>query len=78
VYRHISGGGALLAESVVYRSRVRIEVVKGPLRRAHLPAEEEPVLFGVHSEIAEHYGVDMTVQEAHATTLDYVVAAAAG
>jgi hypothetical protein len=67
-----------LAEPVVYRSRVRIEPVKGPLRRAYVPAEEEPVLFGVHSEIAEHYGVDMTVHEAHATTLDYVVAAAAG
>ncbi len=67
-----------MAEPVVYRSRVRIEVVKGPLRRAYLPAEEEPVLFGVHSEIAEHYGVDMTVHEPRATTLDYVVAAAAG
>jgi hypothetical protein len=67
-----------LAEPVVYRSRVRIEPVKGPLRRAYLPAEEEPVLFGVHSEIAEHYGVDITVHEPRATTLDYVVAAAAG
>jgi hypothetical protein len=67
-----------LSEPVVYRSRVRVEPVKGPLRRAYLPAEEEPVLFGVHSEIAEHYGVDMTVNEPHATTLDYLVAAAAG
>ena len=66
--RHTSGGGALLTEPVVYRSRVRIEVVKGPLRRAYLPAEEEPALFGVHSEIAQHYGVDMTVQEPHAAT----------
>ncbi len=67
-----------MAEPVVYRSQVRIEPVKGPLRRAYLPAEEEPVLFGVHSEIAEHYGVDMNVHEPHATTLDYLVAAAAG
>ena len=36
-----------MPEPVVYRSRVRVEPVKGPLRRAHLPAEEEPVLFGV-------------------------------
>ncbi len=67
-----------MPEPVVYRSRVRIDPVKGPLRRAYLPAEEEPVLFGVHSEIAQHYGVDITVHDPHATTLDYLVAAAAG
>ena len=67
-----------MADPVVYRSRVRVEPVKGPLRRAYLPAEEEPVLFGVHSEVAEHYGVDMKVHEPHATTLDYLVASAAG
>ncbi len=67
-----------MAEPVVYSSRVRVEPVKGPLRRAYLPAEQEPVLFGVHSEIAEHYGVDMKAHEPHATTLDYLVAAAAG
>ena len=37
---------ALMSESVVYRSRVRIERVKGPLRRAYLPVEPQPVLFG--------------------------------
>jgi hypothetical protein len=30
----------------------------------------------VHSEVAEHYGVDLKVHEPHATTLDYLVAAA--
>jgi uncharacterized OsmC-like protein len=35
-------------------------------------------MFGVHSEVAEHYGVDPDVHEPQATTLDYVVAAAAG
>ena len=63
---------------IVYTSRVKIERVKGPLRRAYLPKEESPVLFGVHSEIAEHYGVDPQVHDPHATTLDYVVASAAG
>ncbi|MFQ5613802.1 MAG: hypothetical protein ACE5H9_16885 [Anaerolineae bacterium] len=67
-----------MTEQVVYTSQVRIERVKGPLRRAYLPQEEAPALFGVHSEIAEHYGVDPDVHEPHATTLDYVVAAAAG
>ena len=63
---------------VVYTSNVKIERVKGPLRRAYLPQVESPVMFGVHSEIAEHYGVDPQVHDPHATTLDYVVASAAG
>ena len=67
-----------MGSEVVYVSDVRIERVKGPLRRAYLPAKEDPVLFGVHSEIAEHYGVNTEVHEPQATTLDYLVAAAAG
>ncbi len=65
-------------KDIVYVSRVRIERDRGPLRRAWLPAEEKPVVFGVHSEIAAHYKVDPAKIEPHATTLDYVVAAAAG
>ncbi|HSR29027.1 MAG TPA: hypothetical protein VLY63_00580 [Anaerolineae bacterium] len=67
-----------MSDPVVYRSRVRIERVKGPLRRAYLPAAEDPVLFGLHSEIAEHYGVDPALHEPHTTTIDYLVAATAG
>jgi hypothetical protein len=67
-----------MADPVVYRSRVRIERIKGPLRRAYLPVEVEPVYFGVHSEIASHYGTDLQIHEPHAATLDYLVAAAAG
>ena len=63
---------------VVYTSSVNIERVKGPLRRAYLPQTESPVMFGVHSEIAEYYGVDPQVHDPQATTLDYVVASAAG
>jgi hypothetical protein len=63
---------------VVYRSAVRIERVKGPVRRAYLPAEASPVIFGVHDEIAEHYKVPPGTLEPHATTLDYIVAATAG
>lgn len=61
-----------------YFSRVRIERVRGPLRRAYLPMLEEPVLFGVHSEIASFYGTDTDIHRPQAATLDYVVAAAAG
>jgi phage shock protein PspC (stress-responsive transcriptional regulator) len=67
-----------MANDVVYTSKVRIERVKGPLRRAYLPIEEDPVLFGVHSGIAEYYNVDPAIHEPHTATLDYVVAAAAG
>ena len=67
-----------MSDSVLYQSNIRIERVRGPLRRAYLPAESKPVSFGVHSEIAEHYGTDMEAHEPHATTIDYLVAAAAG
>ena len=63
---------------VVYRSEVRVERIKGPERKAWLPAEKEPVMFGVHGAIAEHYKVPAGMFEEHATTLDYIVAAAAG
>jgi uncharacterized OsmC-like protein len=63
---------------VVYTSRVRVERVRGPLRRAWLPAREEPVEFGVHDEVADHYGVPRGSDAERPTTLDFVVAAAAG
>jgi hypothetical protein len=63
---------------VVYRSHVRIERVKGPVRKAYLPSETEPVMFGVHDEIAEHYKLKPGAVEPRATTIDYVVAATAG
>jgi hypothetical protein len=63
---------------VVYVSNVRIERLGGPNRLAYLPAESEPVLFGVHGAVASHYKVDPEQVEPHATTLDYIVAATAG
>lgn len=66
-----------MSEEVVYRSRVCIERVRGPIRRAHLP-QGESVVFGVHDEVAQHYGTDLNVFEPHSTTLDYIIAAAAG
>ncbi len=66
------------SEKVVYTSRVRIERQRGPVRLAYPPAEKAPVVFGVHSEVAEHYKVPRDAYPPHATTLDYVVAAAAG
>lgn len=63
---------------VVYTSRVRVERIKGPLRRAQVPGSDEPIFFGVHDEIADHYGVPRGSDVERATTLDYVVAAAGG
>ena len=67
-----------MTDETVYTSRVRIERIRGPVRRAHLPQTTDPVMFGVHSEVAEHYGVPADAFPVHATTLDYVVAAAGG
>ena len=67
-----------MADDIVYISKSTIERIRGPIRRAYLPQTKEPVMFGVHSEVAEHYGVDPDLFEPTATTLDYVVAAAAG
>ena len=63
---------------VVYTSKVRIERQVGPMRLAYLPAEKEPVAFGVHSEVAQHYKVSPDKYPPRATTLDYVVAATGG
>ena len=64
---------------VTYTSNVRIERIKGPLRRAYLPGEPQPVLFSVHGGIAKHYGIDESrLPEPHAATIDYVVAALGG
>lgn len=67
-----------ISHNIAYTSRVRIHRQRGPMRLAYLPAEEKPVVFGVHSEVAEHYKVPPDAYPRHATTLDYVVAAAAG
>ena len=67
-----------MSDEVAYTSKSKIERIKGPLRRTYLPQVDSPVLFGVHSEVAEHYGVDPNVHSPQATTLDYVVASAAG
>ena len=64
--------------NVAYTSRVKVQRVDGKVRRAYLPAEPEPVLFGVHGAIAAHYGVSADIEQPHAATLDYLVAATGG
>jgi hypothetical protein len=55
---------------VVYRSQVRVERVKGPVRRAFLPGESQPAVFGVHGAVAAHYKVAPGAFELRATALD--------
>ena len=62
----------------LYVSKVKIVRERGPIRRAYLPVEAEPILFGTHDQVREHYGTAPGQFPDHATTLDYVVAAAAG
>lgn len=63
---------------IVYVSEVRIERENGPVRRAYLPAEADPVYYGTHGAVAEHYGHAPGQFPEHAATLDHVVGAAAG
>ena len=66
-----------MVEKVVYVSNAKVERIKGPLRRTHVPVEQDPIYFSVHSEIAEHYGIDTEIHEPHVTTLDMLVASTA-
>jgi hypothetical protein len=67
-----------MSQDVIYLSEIRIERIKGPQRKAYLPMLTEPIWFGLHSEVAEHYRMDPDLYEPFATTLDYLVASAAG
>jgi hypothetical protein len=66
----------LSSSEPTYVSHVTVERIKGPLRRAELPFAE--IEFGVHDEVADHYGVARGSDVERTTTLDYLVAAAAG
>ncbi|MCB0129550.1 MAG: hypothetical protein KDD78_01820 [Caldilineaceae bacterium] len=55
-----------MSDSVVYRANVHIERIRDPYRLAYLPAKDEPIAFGVHSEIAQYDGVKMDQHAPHA------------
>ena len=61
---------------VTYVSHVKLEPAEGKIRWAYVPAEGEPIPFGVHSEVAEHYGVSPEDEKPYPSTLHYLVAAA--
>ena len=49
---------------------------KAPIRWVYLPAQKEPIVFELHSDIAERYEVPPDVFEPRAAAMGYVVAAA--
>lgn len=63
---------------VAYRSEITIERQPGGVRKAWLPGEKEPIAFGMHGAIAEHYGRKAGDYDSHASTIDYVIAATGG
>lgn len=73
-----SAAREMVMGEIAYVSEVRIEREGGPVRHAYLPAEEQPVIYGAHGAVREHYGYPAEEFPEHATTLDHLVAAAAG
>ena len=66
-------------EKPVYISNIKIKPAKGAIRHAFLPPDNNEVIFGVHNEIAEHYGADLSsLTDPMPTTLDYIIAATGG
>ncbi len=63
-------------DEVIHLSKIKIIQEKRPKRRAYIADFPEPVYFGVHAGVAAFY--KMTPDEPLPSTLDYLVAAAAG
>jgi uncharacterized OsmC-like protein len=68
-------GGAVVPE-VVHLSKVRVIQEKRPRRRAYIGDFPDPIYFGVHAGVAAFY--KMTPEVPLPSTLDFLVAAAAG
>ena len=58
----ISAAKEVAMGEVVYRSHISVTRHHGPLRTATVPAEDQPVSFGVHGAVAEHYGTDLATR----------------
>src|SRR5713226_262060 len=63
-------------DEVIHLSKIRVIQEKRPNRRAYIADFPQPVYFGVHAGVAAFY--KMTPDEPLPSTLDYLVAAAAG
>ncbi len=63
-------------DEVIHLSKIQIIQEKRPKRRAYIADFPQPVYFGVHAGVAAFYKI--TPDEPLPSTLDYLVAAAAG
>jgi uncharacterized OsmC-like protein len=64
-------------EQIVQRPTVTVRPAPGRTKLVTVPVDGE-VPMGVRGEIAEHYRVPVAELTPHATTLDYLIGAAAG
>ena len=67
--------------SVTYTSRWRVRKHAGAHRSAELQGFDEPVHFGIHSEVAEFYAEKYGRRPdgpSYPATLDYIVGGVAG
>jgi hypothetical protein len=65
-----------LMSELVHTSHIRIVQDAPPDRRAFIENFDEPVIFGVHSNIAAFYGIEP--KQEYPATLDYMIASVAG
>lgn len=64
-------------EKVVIHSHITAEPRPGMVKVVMVPGEPEPVLMGMHGDLAKHFKLADGTYAPHASTLDYVIAAAA-
>ncbi len=61
---------------LVHTSKIRVVQEERPLRLAYIEHFTEPVKYGMHTAIADFYGV--TPKEEHPSTLDHLIGAVGG
>ena len=61
---------------LIHTSHVRVVQDKRPVRRAFIENFDEPFYYGVHSGVADFYGVNPEVE--YPSTLDHIIGAVGG
>lgn len=58
---------------LIHTCKIKIIRDKGPVRRAFIEHFKEPVFYGIHTAIADFYGVQP--EEEYPATLDHMISA---
>ena len=61
---------------LIHTSHIKIYKDECPVRRAHIEGSDEPVNYGIHSNIKDFYGYVSEI--VYPAPLDHIIAAAAG